>query len=63
MVPYVFCDWNTSSDKARRELGFVPTPFEEGARQTLEWYRQQGIGPTHWLGRLVLRLWSVKREA
>jgi len=63
MVPYVFCDWNTSSDKAHRELGFVPTPFEEGARQTLEWYRQQGIGPTNWLGRLILRLWSVKREA
>lgn len=43
LVPYVFCDWIVSSDKARRELGFEPTPFEEGARQTLEWYWQQGI--------------------
>ncbi len=59
MVPYVFCDWNTTSDKARRELGFEPTPFEEGARQTLAWYRQQGVGPPNWLGRLILRLWRV----
>ena len=61
MVPYVFCDWNTRSGKARRELGFEPTSFEEGARQTIEWYRQQGIEPGHWPGRLILRLWSVKR--
>jgi hypothetical protein len=62
MVPYVFCDWNTSSEKARRDLGFVPTSFEEGARQTLAWYRQQGIGPTNWLGRLIVRLWQLPRE-
>lgn len=43
LAPYVFCDWIVSSDKARRELGFEPTPFEEGARQTLEWYWEQGI--------------------
>jgi dihydroflavonol-4-reductase len=59
MVPYVFCDWQTTSAKAQRELGFVPTSFEEGARQTLAWYRQQGIAPPNWLGRLVLRLWRV----
>jgi dihydroflavonol-4-reductase len=61
MAPYVFCDWNTCSDKARRELGFEPTPFEEGARQTIDWYRQQGIGLPHGLGRLIVRLWSVER--
>lgn len=43
LAPYVFCDWIVSSDKARRELGFESTPFEEGARQTLEWYWEQGI--------------------
>jgi len=58
MTPYVFCDWNTTSDKAQRDLGFVPTSFEEGVRQTLAWYREQGIGPTHWFGRLVVRLWQ-----
>lgn len=43
MVPYVFCDWHVSSDKARAELKLAPTPFEVGARQTLEWYWSQGI--------------------
>ncbi|MBI3762054.1 MAG: NAD-dependent epimerase/dehydratase family protein [Chloroflexi bacterium] len=43
LAPYVFLDWPVSSDKARAELGFVPTPFEEGARQTVAWYRQIGI--------------------
>jgi len=36
---YVFNDWNVSSEKAKRELGFTPTPFEEGVRQTLAWYK------------------------
>jgi len=45
LAPYVFCDWNVSSDKARAELGLVPTPFEDGARATLEWYWAQGIFP------------------
>lgn len=40
---YVFPDWNVSSDKARAELGFRPTPIEEGIRQTVEWYRKIGI--------------------
>lgn len=43
MAPYVFQDWNVSSAKAEKELGFVPTPFAEGARQTLEWYWSQGL--------------------
>ncbi|MCI0726567.1 MAG: NAD-dependent epimerase/dehydratase family protein, partial [Chloroflexi bacterium] len=43
MAPYVFQDWIVSSEKARQELGFTPTPFAEGARQTLEWYRQIGF--------------------
>ncbi|GAB4570526.1 MAG: NAD-dependent epimerase/dehydratase family protein [Anaerolineae bacterium] len=38
---YVFNDWHTSSERARRELGFTPTPFREGVRQTLAWYRTQ----------------------
>ncbi len=43
LASYVFYDWKVSSEKARRELGFEPTPFEEGVRQTLEWYWAQGI--------------------
>jgi len=39
LAPYVFFDWVVDSGKAARELGFAPTPFEEGARVTLEWYR------------------------
>jgi len=62
MVPYVFGNWNTASDKAHRELDFVPTPFEDGARQTISWYREQAIGPTNWLGRLVVRLWRAPRD-
>jgi len=42
LVPYVFEDWHVCSDKARRELGFVPLSFEEGARRTLEWYWSLG---------------------
>lgn len=36
---YVYNYWNVSSEKARRELGFVPTDFREGVRRTLAWYR------------------------
>jgi nucleoside-diphosphate-sugar epimerase len=36
---YVYNDWRVSSDKARRELGFVPTDFRAGARRTIAWYR------------------------
>jgi dihydroflavonol-4-reductase len=43
LASYVFYDWKVSSAKTRAELGFVPTPFEEGARQTLEWYRGLGL--------------------
>jgi len=56
LAPYVFCDWEVSNEKARRELGFVPTPFEEGARATLAWYQELGVGPTNWLTRLVARI-------
>jgi dihydroflavonol-4-reductase len=58
MVPYVFRDWNCSNAKARRDLGFVPTPFEDGARHTLAWYRRQGLGPSNWLGRAVVKAWQ-----
>ncbi|RLC91550.1 MAG: hypothetical protein DRI77_13715 [Chloroflexi bacterium] len=53
---YVFYDWQVSSHKARRELGFVPTPFEEGARATLTWYRELGVGPANLLTRLAARV-------
>lgn len=43
LAAYVFNDWQVSSAKARAELAFVPTPFEEGARQTLEWYWSVGL--------------------
>lgn len=36
---YVYNDWRVTSEKAKRELGFVPTSFEEGARRTIAWYR------------------------
>jgi nucleoside-diphosphate-sugar epimerase len=39
LAKYVFYDWNVSSDKARNELGYTTTQFEEGARQTVDWYR------------------------
>ena len=45
LYPYVFCDWRVDIDRARRELGFEPTSFLEGARETLAWYREQGILP------------------
>lgn len=43
LAHYVFQDWNISSEKARAELGFAPRPFVEGARATLQWYREQGL--------------------
>ncbi|MCK6580609.1 MAG: NAD-dependent epimerase/dehydratase family protein [Anaerolineae bacterium] len=36
---YVYNYWRVSNAKARRELGFVPTDFCEGARRTIRWYR------------------------
>jgi dihydroflavonol-4-reductase len=38
---YVFNDWPVSSARARTELGFQPTPIEEGLRQTVEWYKKR----------------------
>jgi dihydroflavonol-4-reductase len=33
-----------ASDKARRELGFVPrVPLREGLRRTVQWYQEQGL--------------------
>jgi nucleoside-diphosphate-sugar epimerase len=43
LANYVFNDWQVSSAKAKAELGFVPTSFEEGARQTLAWYAEAGL--------------------
>jgi len=36
---YVYNYWRVSGEKAQRELGFTPTPFGEGAKQTIDWYR------------------------
>jgi dihydroflavonol-4-reductase len=41
MRSYVYNYWRVSHEKATRELGFVPTPFVEGARQTIAWYRSR----------------------
>jgi nucleoside-diphosphate-sugar epimerase len=40
---YILNDWKVSSQKAIQELGFCPTPFRDGVRETLQWYRQIGI--------------------
>jgi dihydroflavonol-4-reductase len=56
LASYIFYDWEVSIEKAQSELGFAPTPFEEGARATLAWYRELGIGPANWLARLVTRI-------
>ncbi len=45
MRSYVYNNWRVSSEKARRELGFTPTSFAEGARRTIAWYR--GGKPDH----------------
>jgi dihydroflavonol-4-reductase len=41
---YVFQDWMVDTNKAQSCLGFCPTPIEEGVRETLDWYREIGIG-------------------
>ena len=43
LAPYVFNDWVVDSSKAVRDLGFDSTPFVDGARATIEWYRQMGL--------------------
>lgn len=43
LAPYVFNDWVVDSGKATRELAFRPTPFEDGARATIEWYQRIGL--------------------
>ena len=45
LAHYVFQDWPVSNAKAQAELGFRPTPFVDGARETLAWYWQAGILP------------------
>jgi dihydroflavonol-4-reductase len=36
---YVFNDWNVTSEKAARELDFIPTPIEQGLAATVDWLR------------------------
>ena len=43
LYPYVFSDWRVSAEKARRELGYEPTPLEEGLRETVEWYEKMRV--------------------
>lgn len=45
LASYVFNDWIVDSSQAKRDLGFKPTPFEDGARRTIEWYRTIGLLP------------------
>lgn len=40
---YVFPDWRIDSSKARRELGWTPTPIEHGIAATIEWYRKMNL--------------------
>lgn len=42
-----FLLWNARIDnrKAQRELGFVPTPLEQGVRHTLAYLRSEGLVP------------------
>lgn len=43
LANYVFGDWAVDSSKARHELDFDTVSFEDGARQTLDWYRRIGV--------------------
>jgi dihydroflavonol-4-reductase len=43
LAPYVFNNWIVDSSKAERDLGFDATPFVDGARATIEWYRKIGL--------------------
>lgn len=43
LATYVFYDWHVSSEKAQRELGFTATSFADGARVTVDWYREIGL--------------------
>ncbi|MBZ0298219.1 MAG: NAD-dependent epimerase/dehydratase family protein [Anaerolineae bacterium] len=43
---YVHHNWRISNEKARRELGFVPVDFRDGARRTIAWY--QAGAPEDW---------------
>ena len=43
---YVYNDWRVTNDKAVRELGFAATPFSDGARATIAWYR---AGKPDWI--------------
>lgn len=38
---YVFQDWRVSTEKAQKELGFQPTPFKQGAKETLDWFLEK----------------------
>jgi len=40
---YVFNNWLVNSQKARRELGFQPTPLREGLAKTISWYKSLGL--------------------
>lgn len=34
--------WRCSPEKAKRQFGFDPPPFSDRARQTVDWYRENG---------------------
>ncbi len=39
-------EWAYSSEKARRELGYEITPFQDGVRKTVEWLQAEGELPS-----------------
>jgi nucleoside-diphosphate-sugar epimerase len=40
---FAFNDRNVSSEKAKNELDFEPTPLEEGLRTTVDWIKKMEI--------------------
>jgi nucleoside-diphosphate-sugar epimerase len=45
-LEFVLWNANVDASKAMRELGFVPTPLDEGVRKTIAYMRAQGLVPT-----------------
>jgi dihydroflavonol-4-reductase len=40
-LAFVLWQVRIDASKAVRELGFVPTPLEDGVRRTVEWLRER----------------------
>ncbi len=46
-LSFVLWDAHVDASKARRELGFTPTPLAEGVERTVAFLREQGLAPRH----------------